>query len=143
MHLGVGGFHRSHQATYLHELLLRGAQPGWALCGVGLMPFDSKMQGALQAQDHLYTVLFQGEGGSRTEVIGSIMDFVLVPDAPAKAVERLADPAVKIVSLTITEKGYCLGVDFHLDLTNPLVVAELLPGAPPKSALGLIAAALA
>ena len=142
MHLGVGGFHRSHQAHYLHELLTAGAKPSWALCGVGLMPFDAKMAEAFRAQDHLYSVLFQGEGGSRTEVLGSIMDFVLVPEAPAAAVARLADPAVKIVSLTITEKGYCLGVDFHLDVKNELVAAELPSGAPPKSALGLITAAL-
>jgi mannitol 2-dehydrogenase len=67
-HLGVGGFHRSHQAHYLHELLNLGTEPGWALCGVGLMPFDETMAGALRAQDHLYTVMLQGEGGSKTEV---------------------------------------------------------------------------
>jgi mannitol 2-dehydrogenase len=70
------------------------------------------------------------------------MDFVLMPDDPAAAVNRLADPVVKIVSLTVTEKGYCLGVDFHLDPTNALVMAEMAPGSPPKSALGLVTAAL-
>ena len=60
MHLGVGAFHRSHQAHYLHELLATdGSDAGWAICGVGLMPFDSKMADALKAQDHLYTVLSQ------------------------------------------------------------------------------------
>ena len=148
MHIGVGGFHRSHQAHYLHELLERQgtAQPSansWALCGVGLMPSDAAMANALRSQDHLYTLLSQGSAGSSAVVIGSIMDFVLVTDNPASAIQRLADPAVKVVSLTITEKGYCLAVDGGLDVNNPLVAAELPPGSPPKSALGLLYGALA
>jgi mannitol 2-dehydrogenase len=147
MHIGVGGFHRSHQAHYMHELLERQgtAAPGadgWALCGVGLMPMDQSMADALRAQDHLYTVLSQSAAEETTTVIGSIMDFVLVPSDPAGAVARMSSPQVKIVSLTITEKGYCLGVDFHLDRSHALVAAELPAGAPPKSALGLLYASL-
>ena len=143
MHLGVGGFHRSHQAHYLHELLeRRGREAGWAICGVGLMPADAKMGAALRSQDHMYSVLSQGSSGSSLSVVGSIMDFILVPDDPSAATERLADPSVKIVSLTITEKGYCLAVDGHLDQQNGLVRSEMPPGAAPASALGLIYAAL-
>jgi mannitol 2-dehydrogenase len=144
VHLGVGGFHRSHQAHYMHELLERpGGSDGWTLCGYGLMPQDAGMADALRGQDHLYTVLSQGPRGSSTTVVGSIMDYVLVSDDPAKAVERLASERVKIVSLTITEKGYCLGVDFRLDLKHALIAAELPVGSPPKSALGLMYAGLA
>ena len=141
-HLGVGGFHRSHQAHYLHELLSQNAAQGWALCGVGLMPADKQMADALRSQDHLYTILSQGTNGSSTTVVGSIMDFVLVSDDPTKAVDRLASPAAKVVSLTITEKGYCLDVNGRLDLSHGLIAAELPVGSPPKSALGLLYAAL-
>ena len=143
VHLGVGGFHRSHQAHYLHELLEGPGSDGWALCGFGLMPQDAAMAAALRSQDHLYTVLSQGPQGSSTTVIGSIMDYVLMSEDPTAAVERLASEQVKIVSLTITEKGYCLGVDFRLDLKHPLISAELPVGSPPKSALGLMYAGLA
>lgn len=143
-HLGVGGFHRSHQAMYLHELLeAKGKEAGWALCGVGLMPGDADMQQKLAAQDFLYTVLSQGNSGLSATVVGSVMDFILVPADPFGAVERLAAPEVKIVSMTVTEKGYCLSVDGILDLKNKLVEAELPVGAPPKSAWGVIYAALA
>mmetsp|Transcript_32901 Transcript_32901/g.106384 ORF Transcript_32901/g.106384 Transcript_32901/m.106384 type:complete len:530 (+) Transcript_32901:63-1652(+) len=143
-HLGVGGFHRSHQAMYLHELLeAKGKEAGWALCGVGLMPGDADMKQKLAAQDFLYTVLSQGNSGLSATVVGSIMDFILVPEDPFGSVERLAAPEVKIVSMTVTEKGYCLSVDGILDLKNKLVEAELPVGAPPKSAWGVIYAALA
>jgi len=143
-HLGVGGFHRSHQALYLHELLeKRGKDAGWALCGVGLMPGDADMQAKLAEQEYMYTILSQGNSGLDATVCGSIMDFVLVPADPHGAVERLAAPEAKIVSMTITEKGYCLSVEGNLDLKNRLVEAELPVGAPPKSAWGVIYAALA
>jgi len=142
-HLGVGGFHRSHQAFYLHQLLeQKGKGAGWAICGVGLMPGDADMMEKLAKQDYMYTVLSQGNSGLDAQVCGSIMDFILVPADPLAAIERLAAPEVKIVSLTVTEKGYCLSVDGTLDLKNRLVEAELPVGAPPMSAWGLIYAAL-
>ena len=134
----------SHQALYLHELLeKRGKDAGWALCGVGLMPGDADMQAKLAEQEYMYTILSQGNSGLDATVCGSIMDFVLVPADPHGAVERLAAPEAKIVSMTITEKGYCLSVEGNLDLKNRLVEAELPVGAPPKSAWGVIYAALA
>ena len=76
-HIGVGGFHRSHQALYTHELLLKSDSPRWAICGVGLMSFDKVMADALREQDHMYSVISQGECGISVSVVGSIMDFVL------------------------------------------------------------------
>lgn len=78
-HLGVGGFHRSHQAHYLHELLMRERAPAggrWALVGFGLMPADKKLGDALEKQQYLYTVLSQGPDGSRATIVG-------VPSLPA------------------------------------------------------------
>jgi hypothetical protein len=103
-HLGVGGFHRSHQAMYLHELLeAKGKDAGWALCGVGLMPGDADMQEKLAAQEYMYTVLSQGNSGMSATVVGSIMDFILVPADPFAAVERLAAPEVRLARAA----GHC------------------------------------
>lgn len=142
-HIGVGGFMRSHQAFYLHELLSKGLAKGWAYCGIGLMSSDSTMAKALRSQDYLYTALSQGPRGSKATIIGSIMDFKMVPEDPAAVVEFLASSQVKIVSLTITEKGYCMGVDGSINTQNPLIMSELTLDWTPKSAPGLMFAALA
>eukprot|EP00238_Polyblepharides_amylifera_P002005 CAMPEP_0196585382 /NCGR_PEP_ID=MMETSP1081-20130531/50433_1 /TAXON_ID=36882 /ORGANISM="Pyramimonas amylifera, Strain CCMP720" /LENGTH=1314 /DNA_ID=CAMNT_0041906905 /DNA_START=249 /DNA_END=4193 /DNA_ORIENTATION=- len=139
-HFGVGGFHRSHQAFYLNDLLSRGEN--WALVGVGIMPFDQKMHEVLKAQDFLYTLMSRGSSGFGCSVVGSIMDFVYAPDDICAAMERLAHPQCKIVSLTITEKGYCWNKEGHLDLTNPLIINDLNDIARPSSALGYVTYAL-
>jgi mannitol 2-dehydrogenase len=95
VHFGVGNFHRAHQAVYLDEL----ADPDWTICGAGVMPQDAAMRDALVANDFEYDVVLGGE----RRTIRSIRDFVLDPD---DIIERLADAATRIVSLTITEAGY-------------------------------------
>ncbi|CAN0117490.1 unnamed protein product [Heterosigma akashiwo] len=162
-HLGVGGFHRSHQANYLHLLLqqqhkerikqrLRASQnpdapppppePRWGFCGVGLMEWDKKMHDTLSRQDHLFTLVSRGHGGSRASVVGSIMDFVYAPADRAASVARLADPSTHLVSLTITEKGYCQNVQGELDQENSLIKHDLENPTLPCSAIGLITEAL-
>jgi len=162
-HLGVGGFHRSHQANYLHLLLqqqhkerikrrLRASQnpdapppppePRWGFCGVGLMEWDKKMYDTLSRQNHLFTLVSRGHGGSRASVVGSIMDFVYAPADRAASVARLADPSTHLVSLTITEKGYCQNVQGELDQENSLIKHDLETPTLPCSAIGLITEAL-
>jgi mannitol 2-dehydrogenase len=99
LHLGVGGFHRSHMALYTDEL------GDWAIRGVGLLDADRRMADALASQDCLYTLVERDSDGSRPRVIGSIVDYVLGAD---ELTRRLADPALAIFSLTITEGGYSL-----------------------------------
>lgn len=145
-HIGVGGFHRSHAAVYLHHLLQRdGLAAGWAICGVGWASrrADADMRDKLASQDYMYTVLSQGASGRQPSIVGSIMDFVLVGEDATAAIARLANQQVKIASLTITEKGYY--VDHKtggLDVANEQIIAELPPGAPPKTVWGLIYAAM-
>ena len=103
VHLGVGGFHRAHLARYVDELAEAGGD--WAIRGAGLLDFDQRMADVLGGQDHLYTLIERDSHGSRAHVVGSIVDFVLGPDAFARA---LADPEVGILSMTITEGGYSL-----------------------------------
>ncbi len=107
VHFGVGGFHRAHQAMYVDRLLGQGLAGNWGICGVGVLPRDRRMRDALRRQDHLYTLTLAHPDGTREpRVIGSIVDFRYAPDDPESVIELLADPAVRIISLTITEGGY-------------------------------------
>jgi mannitol 2-dehydrogenase len=144
VHFGVGGFHRAHQAMYLDQLMDQGKALDWGICGVGVMPFDLKMREAMHTQDCLYTLVEKAPGGSwEPRVIGSIVQYLYAPDDPEAVIEKMADPATRIVSLTVTEGGY----NFHpvtgeFDDTNPAVKADLSPGAVPATTFGLITEAL-
>lgn len=144
VHIGVGGFHRAHQAMYLDTLMNQGKALDWGLCGVGLMPGDSRMRDVLRAQDGLYTlVVKQADGTYQARVIGSLLEYLFAPDDAEAVIEKMADPAVRIVSLTVTEGGY----NFHhvtgeFDFANPDVVHDLQPGATPRTSFGLVAEAL-
>ena len=128
VHIGVGGFHRSHLATYIDELC-EGGNTDWAIVGAGVRAADSKIADALGAQDHLYTLVLRGAEQTEVKVIGSIVDFVLAaPDATA-LIELIAADDVQIVSLTVTEGGYPIDDDsgtFRADLCPPGSVFEIL-----------------
>jgi len=107
VHFGVGGFHRAHQAMYLDRLMNAGRDLDFALCGVGLLPGDARMRDALTAQDGLYTLVAKSPDGERDpRVIGSIARYLFAPDDPEAVLAQMSDPAVRIVSLTVTEGGY-------------------------------------
>ncbi|PJJ55578.1 mannitol dehydrogenase family protein [Compostimonas suwonensis] len=145
VHFGVGNFHRAHEAMFVDALLRLGEAKDWAICGVGVMPADARMRDALISQNGLYTlVLANGDGSRDARVIGSITEYLYAPDDPQAVVEKLASPQTRIVSLTITEGGY--NVDHTtgvFDERTPDVVADLLPGAAPRTVFGLITAGLA
>ena len=144
VHVGVGGFHRAHQAMYHDRLMNEGAAPDWGICGVGVMPADREMQRALDAQDGLYTlVLKHSDGTYEPRVIGSIVEYLFAPDDPEAAIEKMAAPSTRIVSLTITEGGYNLSdLTGEFDMTNPDVIHDLEPHAVPRTTFGLITEAL-
>jgi mannitol 2-dehydrogenase len=145
VHLGVGNFHRSHQARYLDTLMNRGLAMDWGICGVGVQPADARMAAVMAAQDGLYTlVLRHGDGTWDARVIGSIVEFLFAADAPEAAIEKMAGPATRIVSLTITEGGYNLdAVTGAFNSSDPAVVADLRPGAVPRTVFGMVTEALA
>ncbi len=123
VHVGVGGFHRAHQAMYQDRLMNGGAALDWGICGVGVLPGDRRMKEALEAQDHLYTLVVKHDDGRlEPRVIGSIVEYLFVPDGPDAVVERMAAEPVRIVSLTITEGGYAPGAG---DRVFALVVEAL------------------
>lgn len=145
VHFGVGGFHRAHQAVVVDELLRRGEARDWGICGVGLLPGDSRMRDVLHAQGGLYTLVEKHPDGHReARVVGSIVDYLFAPDDPEAVIERLADPATRIVSLTITEGGYNFDqVTGAFDAETPAVAADLAPGAVPTTVFGFVVEALA
>lgn len=145
VHIGVGGFHRAHQAMYVDELMNRGEALDWGIVGVGVMPGDRRMQQALAAQDHLYTVVVKHPDGRReARVVGAMLDYLFAPEDPEAVIERMADPAIRIVSLTVTEGGY----NFHpvsgeFDLDNPDVQHDLDEPSLSRTSFGLVIEALA
>jgi mannitol 2-dehydrogenase len=144
VHVGVGGFHRAHQAMYHDRLLNQGGSPDWGICGVGVMAADEEMKEVLDAQDGLYTlVLKHSDGTYEPRVIGSIVEYLFAPDDPEAVIERMAAESTRIVSLTITEGGYNINdLTGEFDVANPDVVHDLQPGAAPRTTFGLITEAL-
>jgi mannitol 2-dehydrogenase len=145
VHVGVGGFHRAHQAMYLDRLMTEGKAMDWGICGVGVLEADRRMKTVLDAQDCLYTLMVKAPDGSlEARVIGSIVQYLLAPDDPEAVIERMADPATRIVSLTVTEGGYNVdNITGEFDERNPDVRHDLDVSEPPRTTFGLVTEALA
>lgn len=144
VHFGVGNFHRSHQAMFLDRLMNAGQASDWAVCGVGVMPSDRRTRDVLQAQDHLYTLVLRHPDESlEARVIGSVREFLFAPDDPDAVVEKLADRATRIVSLTITEGGYNIDrVSREFDAAAPDIAHDLAHPDSPRTVFGFVTEAL-
>lgn len=144
VHIGVGGFHRSHQAYYIHQLLGKQQALPWGICGIGLREADRKIHDVLTRQDGLYTLITQHPKGTvDCEVIGALTDFILAVDTPDLAIAKMAQLDTKIVSLTITEGGYNFNPSTgEFDFDNPAIQAEMQHPNSPKTVFGFLAAAL-
>lgn len=136
VHLGAGAFHRAHQAVYLDDLLAD--EPDWAISAVSL--HSAQVRDALRPQDSLYTLALLDEH-PELRVIGAIREVLCAQDEQAAVLARLADPAVRLVTLTVTEKGYCLSGE-HLDFAHPDIVHDLATPHAPRSAIGYLVAGL-
>ncbi|GAB3049963.1 mannitol dehydrogenase family protein [Stenotrophomonas tumulicola] len=136
VHLGAGAFHRAHQAVYVDGLLA--GEPGWAICAVSL--HSPATADALAPQDGLYTLaLLDAEPEQR--VIGSIREVLFAGTQQDAVLARLADPQVRLVTLTVTEKGYCLSAD-GVDMAHADIAHDLAAPDRPRSAIGYIVAGL-
>ena len=143
VHIGVGGFHRAHQAVYLDDLLERNDSERWGECGVGLLKSDSRMRDALKSQNCLYTLVLRSAEKQTARVVGSIADYIFAPEEREPAIEKMAAPETRIVSLTITEGGYFINEgtgEFTAD--HPDIKHDLQHPSQPDSSLGYIAEAL-
>lgn len=141
VHLGLGAFHRAHQAVVFDDAL-RSGDMRWGVLGVSLRSPGVRDQ--LQPQDGLYSLLVRDGDTERTRVIGAIQGVLVAPEDPVAVVQAMASPEVHIVSLTVTEKGYRLDpASGALIQTDPDVAADLADLTAPRTAPGFLVAALA
>src|SRR6266852_8404657 len=140
VHVGVGHFHRSHQAMYLDRLMRNGIGAEWGMCGLGVLQSDSGGRDILREQDYLYTLTVKEPDGTReSTVIGSFNGYLYTPDDPRRVVEQIAHPDTRIVSLTITEGGYAVSDSTGEFLAStPAVQADLRAAAPSQTIFGLV-----
>jgi len=140
MHLGVGAFHRAHQAVFTDRVLEKFGGD-WGIIGGDLR--SGRVRDELDAQDGLYCVVVRDNGQEHIQVVGSIVEECVGPDYPAHAVEKMAEESVKVISLTVTEKGYCHDpATGDLNVDHPEIQHDLKNLASPKSTPGFVVAAL-
>ena len=143
LHIGVGNFHRAHQAVYLDDLFNAGKSLDWALIGSGIRAGDRAMRQALEPQDWLTTVVELEPGANTARVTGAMVGFVPVNEDGRAIVDALDDPALRIVSLTVTEGGYC--IDPATGVFNPEhpdIVYDAAHRDAPRGVFGVLLAAL-
>jgi mannitol 2-dehydrogenase len=144
VHIGVGNFHRAHEAFYVDRLLRMGIAATWGISGIGIMPADARMRDALRSQDLEYTLIERHPSGiDHATRIGAIVEYLYAPDELDRVLERLAAPSTRIVSLTVTEGGYNISdATGEFDAGAPAVVADARPGAKPSTVFGIVTAGL-
>ncbi|UMM09344.1 mannitol dehydrogenase family protein [Gluconobacter frateurii] len=143
-HLSVGNFHRAHQAVYTDRALALPGQESWGIVGIGLMDVPSEVQKAeaLQAQNGLYTLRECPAGRPDVvRVVKSLVEYIHAPADRAAALKRLTDPAIRIVTMTITEGGYYMDEAGHFMADHPVITADLKRDVP-ETVFGLLTEAL-
>lgn len=140
VHLGVGAFHRAHQVAYTDRVLAQGDRR-WAILGASLQ--SPATRDALAPQDYLYTLAESNQQGEHCRVIGALRGVLVAPENPQALVEAMCLPSVKIVSLTVTEKGYCHDpASGALDESHPAILRDLADPHRPTSAPGFLVEAI-
>jgi fructuronate reductase/mannitol 2-dehydrogenase len=139
VHIGVGGFHRAHQALYFDDLATAG-ETAWGVVGVGLR--RPEMGQVLRAQDGLFTVVERCPDGQQARVVGSMVDYLYAPDDPDAVLTALADPRIKLVTLTITGGGYYIGEDEEFDASDDGVRYDLAHPRVPRTMVGFLVESL-
>ena len=143
VHIGLGNFHRAHMAVYLDDLMAMGLAHDWAILGAGVREGDARMRDALLAQDCLSSVIELDPNGKTARRIGSMIGFLPVQPDNAALIAAMIDPAIRIVSLTVTEGGYFINAATgQFDPNAAEIAHDAANPASPKTAFGAILAAL-
>ncbi|SMX33326.1 mannitol dehydrogenase family protein [Actibacterium lipolyticum] len=143
VHIGLGNFHRAHQAWYLHRLMQQGLAQDWAIIGAGIRPNDEEMRQTLAAQDYLTTLVELDPKGRSVEVVGSMIGYVPVEKGNGPLIVQMAEPGIRIVSMTVTEGGYFVDpVTSGFDASHADIIHDAAHPATPRTAFGAIIAAL-
>ena len=140
IHLGVGAFHRAHQAVYTDDVIQSG-DLRWGTIGASLTAFH--VRDALKPQDWLYTVAEADQSDERLRVLGSLQNLLVAPENPTALLETMCQPSVKVISMTVTEKGYCHDpATSELNEAHPDVQHDIANPAIPRSAPGFLVRAI-
>lgn len=143
VHIGVGNFHRAHQAWYLHRLMQQGVAQDWAIVGAGVRPYDEAMRLRLAEQDYLTTLIELSPTALSAEVVGAMIDYVPIEEGHGPLIARMAQPDVRIVALTVTEGGYYIDpVSKAFDASHPDIRHDAENPERPRTAFGAMVAAL-
>ncbi|MGY6703538.1 mannitol dehydrogenase family protein [Roseinatronobacter sp.] len=143
VHIGLGNFHRAHQAWYLHRLFDQGVNHDWAIIGAGVRAGDAAMRDRLLAQDCLSTLVELDPSGKSAEVTGAMIGFLPVQDDNTALIAQMADPAIRIVALTVTEGGYFIDpASGGFDSRHPDIMHDAANPERPRTAFGAMVAAL-
>ncbi|MEM6933385.1 MAG: mannitol dehydrogenase family protein [Pseudomonadota bacterium] len=143
VHIGLGNFHRAHQAWYLHRLFDLGLDHDWAIIGAGVRPEDAVRRDQLIRQDCLTTLIELAPSDTTAEISGSMIGFVPVEEGNAALIRQLSDPAIRIVSLTVTEGGYYIDPSGGgCDTDHPDLIHDAANPERPRTAFGAMVAAL-
>lgn len=143
VHIGLGNFHRAHQSWYLHRLLEQKLNHDWAILGASVRAEDNAQRAALMDQDYLTTLIELDPSGISAEVVGSMVGYLPIEEGHGPLIAQMADPAIRIVSLTVTEGGYYLDpASGRLDTGHPDIVHDAAHPEHPNTAFGAMLAAL-
>ncbi len=143
VHIGLGNFHRAHQAWYLHRLFQLGVDHDWAIIGAGVRPYDAMQRAKLLRQDCLSTLIELDPSGKSAEVTGAMIDYLPVEDGNGALIRRMADPAIRIVAMTVTESGYHVDpATKNFDEAHPDIRHDIAYPDRPRTAFGAMVAAL-
>ncbi len=143
VHIGLGNFHRAHQAWYLHRLMQQGLAHNWAIIGAGVKSYDIAMRDRLLAQDCLTTLIALDPSGSSAEIIGPMIDYLPVESGNGPLIRTMSDPRIRIVSLTVTEGGYYTDpTSGHFDEAHPDIRHDAAHPDTPRTAFGAMVAAM-
>ena len=140
LHLGLGAFHRAHQAVFTEDAIAASGGD-WGIIGVSMR--SNRVARQLRPQQNLYSLMSEDARGYQLQVLGAITETLVASRELERVLEAFANPAIQVVTLTITEKGYCLAADGHsLDAQTPVVSADLARPSQPSSAVGILALGL-
>ncbi len=145
MHIGVGNFHRAHEEVFIDSLIEKDpSQKDWVITGAMLLPSDKGLFEALKDQDGIYTLTECGrDGKDKCREIDSLVEVNWAGDNKEAILDRMADPDIKIISMTITEGGYNIDRSSgEFDLKNPQIAADLENAENPSTAFGYVAEGL-
>ncbi|MEN8656851.1 MAG: mannitol dehydrogenase family protein, partial [Marivita sp.] len=143
VHIGVGNFHRAHLAWYVHRLMQQGFAQEWAIIGAGVRPYDAAMREKLLAQDCLTTLIELNPVSRSAEVTGAMVDYLPIEEGNGPLIRRMAEPDIRIVSMTVTEGGYYRNaVTNAFDAAHPDMIHDSQSPETPRTAFGAIIAAL-